>query len=187
MNSNYIEMKDQHALSPIINLLTSKYNIEQIYLNTYDREILPYELIILVSNKYVKTLGDLVPKIVNTIRQYPQYKVMCYVAFQAKDKIREGNLFLFTSCQPKKLVYKKENSEFVPIPENFDFTKCKELAASLKNREQQKIDEFKDGYYHFKEKEKYPLASFMLHQAVELTYRYLELLLIAKERVTHSI
>lgn len=27
----------------------------------------------------------------------------------------------------------------------------------------------------------------MLHQAVELTYRYLELLLIGKDRITHSI
>lgn len=181
------QMKEQENLENIVSKITSKYNIEQIYLNTYDRDILSYELIILVSNKYVKTLGDLVPKIVNTIREYPQYKIMCYVAFQAKDKVREGNLFLFTSCQPQKLIYKKENSEFVPIPESFDFTKCKELAIDLKNREQQKIDDFKEGYYHFSEKGKYSLASFMLHQAVELTYRYLELLLVAKERVTHSI
>lgn len=31
------------------------------------------------------------------------------------------------------------------------------------------------------------MASFMLHQTIELTYRYLELLLTAKERITHSI
>jgi len=57
----------------------------------------------------------------------------------------------------------------------------------LKNREQQKIDEFKEGYYHFSVRAKYSLASFMLHQAIELTYRYIELLLVAKERITHSI
>lgn len=181
------QLKNEENLENIVSQITSKYNIEQIYLNTYNRDNLPYELIILVSNKYVKTLGDLVPKIVNTIKEHPQYNVICYVAFQAKDKIRDGNLFLFTSCQPQKLIYTKENSEFVAIPENFDFTKCKGLAIDLKNREQQKIDEFKEGYYHFSEKGKYSLASFMLHQAIELTYRYLELLLIAKERITHSI
>src|SRR5690606_40729318 len=111
-------IKDQDNLKNIDSQLTPNYSTEHIYLNNYDRDILPYALIILVSNKYVKTLGDVVPKIVNSIRGYPQYKVMCYVAFQAKDKIREGNLFLFTSCQPKKLIYKKENSEFVPIPED---------------------------------------------------------------------
>ena len=174
-------------LENIISTITSAYAIEQIYLNSYDRDSLPYELIILVSNKYVKTLCDLVPKIMNSIRAYPEYKVMCYVAFQAKDKIREGNLFLYTSCQPHKLVYSKEDSDFVPVPKNFDFARCMELARDLKNREQHKIDEFKAGYYHFKEKGQYTLASFLLHQAMELTYRYLELLVVAKERITHSI
>src|SRR5690606_17109894 len=156
------QLKNQENLEKIISQITSKYNIEQIYLNTYNRDHLPYELIILVSNKYVKNLGDLVPKIVNTIKEYPQYKVICYVAFQAKNKIREGNLFLFTCCQPQKLLYKKENSEFRPIPENFDYIKCKERAIGVRHREQQKIDEFKEGYYHFKKRGKYSLASFML-------------------------
>ena len=129
------QIKKKENLENIVSQITSKYNIEQIYLNTYDRDSFPYELVILVSNKYVRTLGDLVPKLVNTIREYPQYKIMCYVAFQAKYKIREGNLFLFTSCQHQKLIYKKENSEFIPLPENFDFQKCKQLAIALKSRE----------------------------------------------------
>jgi len=128
-----------------------------------------------------------VPKIVNSIRKFPEFKVLCYVAFQAKDKIREGNLFLSTSCQSQKLVYKRENSGFEIIPKNFDFSKCKERATGLLEREQHKINDFKDGYYHFKELGKYPIAGFMLHQVIELTYRNLELFLIGKERITHSI
>ena len=175
------------ALENIVSNITTQFNIEQIYLNSYEQQDVPHELIILVSNKYVKTLGDLIPRILNAIIDYPQYKVLCYVAFQAMNKIKEGNLFLFTSCQPKKLIYSKEDSDFILIPENFDFSKCKELAITYKNREQQKIDEFKEGYYNLKSKGKYSVASFMLHQAIELTYRYLEQLLIAKERITHSI
>ena len=174
-------------IKEIVDILTTKYNIEQIYLNTYAQETTPFELIILVSTKYVKNLDDLAPRIINSIRDYPQYNVMCYVAFQAKDKIREGNLFLFTSCQPQKLIYKKEDSNFEPIPKKMDYASCKKLTISLREREQRKIDEFKEGYYFSKEKKNYGLASFMLHQAVELTYRYLELLLVAKERLTHSI
>lgn len=174
-------------LSLVINSVTSKFNIEQIYINTYKREYTPYELIILVSNKYVRTLGEVVPKIVNTIREFPEFKVLCYVAFQAKDKIREGNLFLFTSCQPNKIVYKREESVFEIISKDLDFNKCEELATGLLDREQQKINDFKDGYYHFKELGKYPIAGFMLHQVIELTYRNLELFLLGKERITHSI
>lgn len=50
-----------------------------------------------------------------------------------------------------------------------------------------KVDEFKQGYYHFKEKGLYEIASFMLHQSIELTYRYLEILIQAKDIKTHSI
>lgn len=85
-------------LSSVVDNITGKFIIEQMYLNTYKREQTPYELIILVSSKYVRTLGELVPKIVNSIRDFSEFKVFCYVAFQAKNKIREGNLFLFTSC-----------------------------------------------------------------------------------------
>lgn len=180
-------IEDQQNLENIISIITSRFNIEQIYLNKYDRDVIPYELIILVSNKYVKTLGSEVPKVVNLIREFPKYKVICYIAFQAKDKIREGGLFLFNSCEPEKLIYKKENSTFEVIPKDFDYQKCKEAAISVLEREKQKINEFKEGYFHFKKIEKLSIASFMLHQVIELTYRNLELIILSKERITHSI
>jgi len=175
------------CLFEVMNGLTEKYDIESIYLNAHNNTDTCRELVILVSNKYVKNLGELVPKMVNTIKAFGDYRVLCYVAFQAKDKIREGNLFLFTACQPDKLAYRKDASDFNPIPDNLDFKKCLELANALRSREAQKIDEFRDGYFHFKEQKKYAMAAFMLHQTIELTYRYLELLLTAKERITHSI
>lgn len=179
--------KHTQNINEIVDILTTKYSIEQIYLNTYGGQAAPFDLIILVSSKYIKNLDDLVPRVINAIRDYPQYNVMCYVAFQAKDKIREGNLFLFASCQPQKLIYKKEGSNFEPIPNKIDYASCKKLTISLREREQKKIDEFKEGYYFYKEKKNYGLASFMLHQTLELTYQYLETLLVAKERLTHSI
>ncbi|MGO1245716.1 MAG: hypothetical protein ACTIJ2_13995 [Sphingobacteriaceae bacterium] len=175
------------ALEQIVFEISQKYNIEQIYLNKYDRDVVPNELIILMSNKHLKTLGLLVPQVINTIKNFPTFTVKCYIAFQVKDKIREGNLFLFSSCQPHKLVYQKESSNFTPIANNLDFTQCLEKALELTDRELKKIDEFREGYYHFKKIKKYSLAVFMLHQTLELTYRYLELLLSAKEKITHSI
>ena len=142
--------KNKQELKEIIQILTIQYNIEEIYLNTYDGQTSLFELIILVSNKYLKALDTLVPKILNSIREYPHYKVRCYIAFQAKNSIEAGNLFLFTTCQPQKLIYKKEGSDFVPIPKNMNYAKCKELAIALRDQEQQKVDEFKEGYYHFK-------------------------------------
>ena len=151
--------KGSPALEQIVFEISQKFNIEQIYLNRYDRDVVPNELIILMSNKHLRTLGLLVPQVISTIKNFPNFKVKCYIAFQVKDKIREGNLFLFSSCQPDKLVYQKESSNFTPIANNLNFTKCLENALELTDRELRKIDEFREGYYHFKKIKKYSLAA----------------------------
>lgn len=73
-------------------------------------------------------------------------------------------------------------SLIAPAPEQ-----CLAMTAELRKREQEKILDFKSGYYHFKAQGRFAIASFLLHQVLELTYRYLELLLTAKERISHSI
>lgn len=174
-------------LAYIISLITARFDIEQIYLNRYEEGTASNELVILGSRKYIKSIGDIAPKIENLIKDYPDYKVICYAASKAKSRIREGNLFLFTSCQPNKLVYQKEGADYDPIPAGWTFERCKELAYAFWDRERAKIDEFKEGFYHFKENGKHPLAAFMAHQVLELTYRALELFLIGKEKMTHTI
>lgn len=179
--------KNQPDVKPLIDNLNSKFDIEEIYLNTFTRESLPYELVILVADKYLKSLNDLVPMVTYALREYLQYHVLCYVAFQVKSNIALGSIFLLSSCQPHKLIYKKKNSQFSPFPKKLDLEKFKETAFTLQKRKQKKIEEFKNAYYYFKEKEQLGLASFMLHQAMELSYRYLELMIVAKKPRRHSI
>lgn len=181
------DITDNTDLTEIINDLVSKFNIEQIYLNTYDQESTVSKLIILVSESYVKTMSALVQQIIAVKDENMECFVTCFTVFQARDKINKGNLFLFTSCQPHNLIYKNDNSVFAPITTAMDIATCKELALAQYDREKQKIDEFKDGYYYFKGRQQLGTASFMLHQSMELTYRNLELFLGGQDRITHSI
>lgn len=171
----------------ILEILTTNFRIEEIYLNPYDRDEQPYDLVILVSDKYVRTLGELVPQIRAKLTEYPKYRILCYVSFQATEKIREGNLFLYTGCRPECLIYKKEDSVFSPIHKKFDLQNCLALARESWDRENKKIDEFYQGYYFLIDQQYHSAAAFMLHQVMELTYRALEIVLVAKEKVTHSI
>lgn len=86
-------MKYPLDIKEIIGVLISKNKIDYIYLNIYIRETSPFELIILVSNKRVNDLGDWVPKILKTIKSYPNYVAKFYFNHQAIEKIKEGNLF----------------------------------------------------------------------------------------------
>lgn len=177
---------DKH-LKEVIQILTSGFLIECIYRSDFHESGEHQELILLVSNKYVHIIGEITPKMMNSIKEYENYLIKCFVAFQAKEKIKKGNLFLFASCQPENLLFQTPDSKFSPIPNNFDPLDCFNLFQKLLERESQKINEFKDGYYHFKSRMNYAMSAFMLHQALEQTYRFLECILMGKDKITHSI
>lgn len=174
-------------LGPTLEMLTMHFNIEEIYLNRTDDGSESDQMVILVSNKYVQTLGEIIPQIRSKMKGFPDFAILCFVAFQARERIRQGNLFLYTSCRPQALVYKKEGSDFSVVHDGFDLETCIRLARESWERVNIKVDEFFRGFQFLIEKQYHSSAAFMLHQAMELTYRALEIALVAKEKLTHSI
>lgn len=174
-------------LEEVIQILTTNFLIECIYRSDFHGSAEQTELVLLLSNKYVNMIGEITPKMVCSIKHFDSYHLKCFVAFQTREKIKKGNLFLFSTCQPENLVYQKAESKFSPIPKDFDPWACFALFQTLQEREAQKTNEFKDGYYHFKARSNYAMAAFMIHQVLELTYRNLEIMLMGKDKITHSI
>ncbi|MFZ4263841.1 hypothetical protein ACFRAE_17525 [Sphingobacterium sp. HJSM2_6] len=183
----FIELHIDDHLKKVIQILTSNFLIECIYLTDSHGSSVFKELILLVSNKYVNIIGEITPKMMNSIKEYENYLIKCFVAFQAREKIKKGNLFLFCTCQPENLVFQAPDSKFSPIPNNFDPLECFNLFQKFQEREVKKINEFKDGYYHFKSRIKYAMSAFMIHQVLEQTYRNCEIILMGKDKITHSI
>ncbi|MVZ67445.1 hypothetical protein GQF61_16445 [Sphingobacterium sp. DK4209] len=174
-------------LEEVIQILTTNFLIECIYRSDFHESGEHQELILLLSNKYVNIIGEITPKMMNCIKEYENYLIKCFVAFQAREKVKKGNIFLFCTCQPENLVYQKPDSKFSPIPNDFDPSACLALSKEVQQRDLKKIEEFKDGYYHFKSRSKYAMSSFMIHQVLEQTYRNLEIILMGKDKITHSI
>lgn len=181
------ELHLDEQLEDVIQILTSNFLIECIYRSDFHESGEHQELILLVSNKYVNIIGEITPKMMNSIKEYENYLIKCFVAFQAREKIKKGNIFLFCTCQPENLVYQKPDSKFSPIPIDFDPSVCLALFKEVQQRDLKKIEEFKDGYYHFKSRSKYAMSAFMIHQVLEQTYRNLEIILMGKDKITHSI
>ncbi|WP_149524649.1 HEPN domain-containing protein [Sphingobacterium hotanense] len=174
-------------LAELIRILTSNFLIECIYRSDFHESAEHTALVLLVSNKYVHTIGEITPKMVNSIKHFDNYHIKCFVAFQTKEKIKKGNLFLYCTCQPENLLYQNPDSEFSPIPNNFNPSECFALFEDRQEREAKKINEFKNGYFHFKANSNLSIAAFMIHQVLEQTYRNLEIILTGKDKITHSI
>ena len=179
---------DQTDLNSIILILASKYNIDRIFLNTYYAVDVPfYELVILLSNKEHKSVGELDPQIRMSLKDFPKFHHVTLIAFQVKSKLIDGNLYLHMTCHPDKLIYQNPSSKFVLYPEGHSIENTLESVNELFARENHKINEFKEGYYYFKERGSLSHAGFMLHQVFELRYRCMEIMVMGKERATHSI
>src|SRR5690606_42108171 len=78
-------------LGPILEMLTMHFNIEEIYLNRTDDGTVSDQMVILVSNKYVQTLGEVIPQIRSKMKGFPDFAILCFVAFTARERIRQGN------------------------------------------------------------------------------------------------
>lgn len=179
---------DQTDLNSIILILASKYNIDRIFLNTYYAIDVPfYELVILLSNKEHKSVGELDPQIKMSLKDFPKFHHATLVAFQVKSKLIDGNLYLHMTCHPDKLIYQNPSSKFELYPEGHSQESTLKSVSELFDRENHKVNEFKEGYYYFKERGALSHAGFMLHQVFELRYRCMEIMVMGKERATHSI
>lgn len=183
-----IDKNDQTDLDKIILILAGKYNIDRIFLNTYYAVDVPfYELVILLSNKEHKSVGELDPQIRMSLRDFPKFHHVTLVAFQVKSKLIDGNLYLHMTCRPDKLIYQNPSSKFELYPEGHSQESTLKSVNEFFDRENHKVNEFKEGYYYFKERNSLSHAGFMLHQVFELRYRCMEIMVMGKERATHSI
>src|SRR5690606_20401419 len=127
------------------------------------------------------------PQIRMSLKDFPKFHHVTLVAFQVKSKLIDGNLYLHMTCYPDKLIYQNPSSKFELYPEGHSHENTLESVNELFARENHKINEFKEGYYYFKERGSLSHAGFMLHQVFELRYRCMEIMVMGKERATHSI
>ncbi|WP_185212018.1 hypothetical protein [Sphingobacterium mizutaii] len=125
-------------LEEVIQILTTNFLIECIYRSDIHGSAEQTELVLLVSNKYVNMIGEITPKMVGCIKSFETYHIKCFVAFQTREKIKKGNLFLYCTCQPENLIYQKPESNFSPIPKDFDPSGFFALFQEFQEREAQR-------------------------------------------------
>ncbi|WP_293930425.1 HEPN domain-containing protein [Sphingobacterium sp. UBA6645] len=166
-------------------LLVSCFSIEAIYIRPSLNKTPTYSLIIILCDKYHRILGEIVPKIKSKIREFNNFEPICFSLKHTRKRIAEGNLYLTDNCKAEYRVYPKSAialEEEIPTQQE-----CISSTRLLWERQFLKITEFAEGYHYLKSRRKYTCAAFMLHQSMELTYKAMEILLISKERISHSI
>src|SRR5690606_6749796 len=129
-------------------------------------------------------LSSMVAKIFEDATAY-HYRIFGYD--YAQQQLHEHNLFFVQACQWEHCIYKDATTEVDDFMEYHIHPKTLSIIKASFDTEQYKIKGFMDGADFFVEQGNLAQAAFMLHQCMELWYRYAGLFIMGKERKSHSI
>src|SRR5690606_35419175 len=181
---------DQNDARDIILILTSKYKIDYLFLQETlcsEKEGSLYEIVILLSNKETRLIGEIDPQITVDLLEYKNFHHVTLVSTFVRDKLVHGNIFLFNACHPDKTLFKNPSCSFELYPEEFTSKKNVSELQRFFDRENFKITEFIVGFDFYRERGNFAMSAFMLHQVFELRYRCMEALMMGKEKASHNI
>ncbi|WP_339917422.1 HEPN domain-containing protein [Yeosuana marina] len=172
----------------VINKLTTFLEVKYIYKSNIAFEDYSKSLFIVVlegnCNQLTKELSPMVAKIFQDETDF-LYRIFSFE--YALQQLNDENLFFVHGCSWEKLIFHNTDSELDSFHEYHIPEKTLSNIQSVFEKEQDKMASFLDGATFFVEKNNLPQAAFMLHQYIELWFRYAALFIMGKERKSHSI
>lgn len=177
---------NRSTLQPFIEKLTKQLDLEKIYFfygtlnqKKYNR------LLLLLSPQCQQSPKELVP-----VAQVILEKAECSFILLKSPDIRNALLnehpFFISVCTPEHLVFTNGKNTF-PLLEPKAIELAKSAAQTKYANGMEKALSFVEGVHFYKEKGDYPLAAFMLHQTIELSYKALAQSLFKKDKHSHHI
>jgi HEPN domain-containing protein len=176
------------SLKGIIDQIIALVDVERIYVHKYEKEEICHTVLtILIANTCTKSPAELLPLVNILFNEQQKLRFTLHPAHQIKDAISKGNLYFYSICTEDSLLYRKPGSDYELIPTSLNQGEMLENARKLYDSEEEKIKAFVSGADFYLEKENYAQSAFMLHQAIELTYRAIEYFITGRSKITHSI
>lgn len=172
----------------IVEKLKSILEIKHIYELKIEKEgfLKPMLIVILKENctELTQELSSMVAKIFENETDY-LYRIFSFK--YAEQQLKFENLFFANGCLWERVIsYKSDVDLDVFYKYQVDKKTLFRIEANFQ-KEREKMAAFMDGASFFIENENFPQATFMLHQYIELWFRFTALFMMGKERKSHSI
>lgn len=172
----------------IIDKLNSLLEIKYIYKTRTEKEgcLKPLLIVILKGNcsSLTNELSSMVAKIFQEETNF-LYRIFSFE--YAHQQLKEESLFFVHSCSWEKLIFQNSDAELDNFHEYHISEKTLSNIQSVFEQERHKIAAFMEGATFFIEKNNLSHAAYMLHQYIELMFRFVALFTMGKERKSHSI
>lgn len=175
-------------LTPIIEAILCTVPVDEIYQWTHAHDGKKYQMlqINLSSDSGIRfdKARNLIKK---AIDGYPNLYFNLHFPREIQKKITQGLGRTYLICQTRNRIYQNPAQETQLVVPNDSAEQIIEKTKVYITKEKTKIHSFIDGYNFYLEQKDHPHAAFMLHQAIELSLRAAENLLISDEKKSHSL
>ncbi len=176
-------------INPIIEAILRAVAVDEIYHWTFDHDSKKYQMlqINIASNTGMRHSDprSLINKIVKN-RPSDLYIKVC-LTHEAQKQLDLGQARTYLIYQPENRVYQNPVQEIPLIFPNYTAMEIIEKTRTYIDKEKGKIRSFIDGYNFYFEHKNYAHAAFMLHQAIELSLKTAEHILLNDDRKSHSL
>ncbi|QLE01490.1 HEPN domain-containing protein [Galbibacter sp. BG1] len=176
---NLNNLQDRH----VIGKLTSILDVEFIY---ETKDFTEFLFIIILKGNCSSLTQELSSMVAKIFQEKTDFLYRIFPFEYARQQLAEENLFFIYGCSPANLIYISPNVENQLIDRAIDVNTFNRIESVFK-KEHNKINAFLEGAIFFIEKGNLPQAAFMLHQYIELWFRYTGQFVMGKERKSHSI
>jgi HEPN domain. len=176
-------------ITPIIEAILRAVAVDEIYQWTFDHDGKKYLMlqINIASNKGMRHSdpSSLINKIVKN-RPSDLYIKVC-LTHEAQKQLDLGQARTHLIYQPENRVYQNPVQEIPLVFPNYTAMEIIEKTRSYIDKEKSKIRSFIDGHFFYLDSNNHAHAAFMLHQAIELSLKTAEHILLNDDRKSHSL
>lgn len=181
---NEINPKQEQIISKLKSLLEIKYVYES---KVKNKDVFTPLLIVILKGNCTSLTKELSTMVAKIFQEETDYLYRIFSFEYALQQLKEDNLFFVHGCTWEKLIYQHPDEE---LDNFYEYRFSEQTLSNIESaffKEQNKIIAFMDGALFFVEKKNLSHATYMLHQYIELWFRFSAFLTMGKERKSHSI
>ena len=172
----------------IINKITSLLEVQYIYVSTTtENDFLKTMWIVILKGNCSSLTQELSSMVAKIFQDETDFLYRIFSFDYAQQQLKEESLFFVHGCTWDKLIFKASEAVWDSFHEYHISKNILSKVRSTFEKERNKIATFLDGATFFIQKNNPSPAAFMLHQYIELWFRYVALFTMGKERKRHSI
>ncbi|WP_293942100.1 MULTISPECIES: HEPN domain-containing protein [unclassified Sphingobacterium] len=176
------------TITHIIEAILCTVPVDEIYLWSFDHDGKKYQMLQINLSSNSATRFDKARSLINkAIGNYPNLYFNMHLPREIQKKINQGLGRTHLICQTGNRIYQNPAQEIQLVVPNDSAEQVIEKTEVYITKEKTKIRSFIDGYNFYLEHRDHSHAAFMLHQAIELSLRTAENLLISDEKKSHSL